>query len=220
MAAGCHPNAAFPAFTVPGLRSGEIHMKVRSVCVYCGANPGNRPAYIEAARTFARLLAQRGVRLVYGGASVGVMGAVADAALEAGGEVVGVIPQSLVDREVAHNGLTELVITGSMHERKARMADLADAFVALPGGIGTLEEIFEIWTWGQLGFHRKPCGLLNVDGYYETLIRFLDEAVANGFVRDIHRGILLTARDGEELLEAFEHYEPPSVPRWVGRNET
>src|SRR5690606_14481583 len=148
-------------------------MKIRSLCVYCGANPGNKPIYLDAAESFARLLAERGIRLVYGGASVGVMGAVANAALEAGGEVVGVIPQALVEREVAHNGLSELIITSSMHERKARMADLADAFVALPGGIGTLEELFEIWTWNQLGLLSKPCGLLNVDGYYETLVRFV-----------------------------------------------
>ncbi len=194
-------------------------MKIRSLCVYCGANPGNKPIYLDAAESFARLLAERGIRLVYGGASVGVMGAVANAALEAGGEVVGVIPQALVEREVAHNGLSELIITSSMHERKARMADLADAFVALPGGIGTLEELFEIWTWNQLGLLSKPCGLLNVDGYYETLVRFVDEAVERGFVRDIYRRMLVTAEHGEDLLDAFERYHAPAVVRWVERGE-
>jgi len=195
-------------------------MNIRSICVYCGSNPGNKPAFIEASRDFARLLAGKGMRLVYGGASIGLMGAVADAALEAGGEVVGIIPQALVDREVAHHGLTELIITDSMHQRKARMAELADAFVALPGGVGTLEEIFEIWTWSQLGLHAKPCGLLNVDGYYKTLIRFLDETSENGFVSETHREMLMAAERGEDLLDAFARYKAPTVTKWVARRDT
>ncbi|GAA5236979.1 TIGR00730 family Rossman fold protein [Verticiella sediminum] len=195
-------------------------MSIRSLCIYCGSNPGNRPEYVAAAAAFGTLLAERGIRLVYGGASIGVMGRVADAALAAGGEVYGVIPQALVDREVAHSGLSELFITASMHERKARMAELSDAFVALPGGIGTLEEIFEIWTWAQLGMHAKPCGLLNVAGYYDTLVRFLDETVHAGFVREGHRGMLLAAVDGPSLLEAFRCYEAPAVHKWVEKSET
>ncbi len=194
-------------------------MNIRSLCIYCGSNPGNRPEYLDQARAFGRMLAQRGIRMVYGGASIGIMGAVADAVLAEGGQVVGVIPQSLVDREVAHSGLTELIVTSSMHERKARMADLSDAFVALPGGIGTLEEIFEIWTWSQLGLHAKPCGLLNIAGYYDTLERFLDETVANGFLRTGHRSMLLSADSGEALLEGFEQYTPQSVVKWVERED-
>ena len=194
-------------------------MEIRSICIYCGSNPGTRPEYIEQAQVFARMLARRGIRVVYGGASVGIMGAIADAALAEGGTVVGVIPQSLVDREVAHDGLTQLIVTSSMHERKARMADLSDAFVALPGGIGTLEEIFEIWTWSQLGLHEKPCGLLNIGGYYDSLERFLDETVVNGFLGSGHRSMLLTADTGETLLSAFEAYEPPSVVKWVERED-
>lgn len=194
-------------------------MEIRSICIYCGSNPGTRPEYIEQAQVFSRMLARRGIRVVYGGASVGIMGAIADAALAEGGTVVGVIPQSLVDREVAHDGLTQLIVTNSMHERKARMADLSDAFVALPGGIGTLEEIFEIWTWSQLGLHEKPCGLLNIGGYYDSLERFLDETVVNGFLGPGHRSMLLTADTGEGILGAFEAYEPPSVVKWVERED-
>ena len=194
-------------------------MDIRSICIYCGSNPGTRPEYIEQAQGFARMLARRGIRVVYGGASIGIMGAIADAALEEGGTVIGVIPQSLVDREVAHAGLTELIVTSSMHERKARMADLSDAFVALPGGIGTLEEIFEIWTWSQLGLHEKPCGLLNIGGYYDSLERFLDETVLNGFLGPQHRSMLLSAETGEGVLKAFEAYEPPTVVKWVERED-
>ncbi len=195
-------------------------MDIRSLCIYCGSNPGNSPVFIEAARSFGTLLARRGIRVVYGGASIGVMGAVADAALAAGGEVVGVIPQALVDREVAHNGLTELIVTRSMHERKARMAELADGFVALPGGVGTLEEIFEIWTWSQLGLHAKPCGLLNVAGYYDALASFLDNTVTHGFVNATHRGMLMTADSGDALLQAYAAYQAPIVAKWVERKDT
>lgn len=194
-------------------------MNIRSICVYCGSSPGENPAYVRVAEAFGAELARRGIGVVYGGASIGVMGAVADAALAAGGKVVGVIPQALVDREVAHDRLSELIVTRSMHERKARMAERADAFVALPGGVGTLEEIFEIWTWSQLGMHTKPCGLLNVEGYYDTLIRFLDEGAAQGFMKPQHRSMLLTATDADTLLARFAAYEPPVVTQWVDRTE-
>lgn len=195
-------------------------MEIGSICIYCGSSPGERPEYLEAARSFATLLARSGIRVVYGGASIGVMGAVADAALAAGGEVYGVIPQALVDRELAHPGLTQLFVTRSMHERKARMAELADAFVALPGGVGTLEEIFEIWTWAQLGMHAKPCALLNVAGYYDGLVRFMDHTVAEGFVREAHRRMLVTRADGAQLLAALREYEAPVVRKWVEKGQT
>lgn len=195
-------------------------MRLRNLCVYCGSSLGRSPGPVEAARELGRLLAARNVRLVYGGASIGVMGAIADEVLRCGGRVTGVIPQALVDKEVAHHGLTELIVTASMHERKARMAELSDAFVALPGGVGTLEELFEIWTWAQLGLHRKPCGVLNVNGYFDGLIDFLDHAVASGFIRPSHRAMLRVARTPGELLAAFESYEPPVVNKWVGLDDT
>ena len=168
---------------------------LQSVCVFSGSSPGARPSYTETATALGREIAERGLRLVYGGASVGLMGAVADAALAAGGEVVGVIPQHLMDREVAHDGLTELRVTGSMHERKALMADLADGFVALPGGLGTLEELAEILTWSQLGLQSKPCGLLDVDGFFDPLLAFLDHTVTERFVSTEHRALVLAAPD-------------------------
>ncbi len=183
--------------------------------MFCGSSPGRNPVHLDAARRAGRTLAGRGLALVYGGGSVGLMGAVADGALEAGGEVVGVIPRALQLRELAHDRLTSLQVVGSMHERKARMAELADAFVALPGGLGTLEELAEILTWAQLGLHAKPCGLLDVDGYYAPLVAFLDHAVAEGFVRAEHRRVIHVAPVLETLLEAFERYEPPRVQRWI-----
>jgi len=193
---------------------------MRSICVYCGASTGRGEAYVAAARAMGTALARRGLRLVYGGASVGLMGAVADAALAAGGEVVGVIPESLMKKELAHPGLTELVVTRSMHERKTVMADRADGFVALPGGIGTLEELFEIWTWAQLGFHRKPCGVLNVAGYYDRLLGFLDHARGEGLLAPSVRDVLQVADDADVLLDRFAAWQPPHVDRWLGRGET
>lgn len=172
-----------------------------SICVFCGSAAGIRSSYLDAARSLATTAAERGVRIVYGGASVGLMGALADAALAAGGEVVGVMPRSLVDREIAHQGLTALHVVGSMHERKALMAELADAFVALPGGLGTLEELFEVWTWGMLGLHTKPYGILDVDGYYGPLVEFLDHARDEGFVRPAQRAMLLVDREPARLIE-------------------
>lgn len=185
-------------------------MKISTVCVYCGSSSGRRPAYVQAAQALARLLASRGMGLVYGGARVGVMGALAEAALQAGVPVTGVIPRALAHKEIAHDGLTELIVTESMHARKSAMAQRSDAFIALPGGIGTFEELFEVWTWTQLGFQGKPCGLLNVEGYYDSLLTFLDHAVNEGFVQAAPRLILSVEADPERLLERLASYEPPS----------
>ena len=187
------------------------------VCVFSGSSPGADLAYRAAARDLGLRLAERGVEVVYGGASVGLMGAVADAALEVGGRVIGVIPRSLVDREVAHPGLSELRVVGSMHARKALMAELSDAFVALPGGVGTLEELFEVYTWNQLGLHAKPLGLFNVRGYFDGLVRFLDHAVAERFVTRTHRDMLLVAEDVAALLDGLTAWEAPVQPKWIDR---
>ena len=193
--------------------------RIRSICVYCGSSPGKRPEYTEAAMTFARALASRRIRLVYGGANVGIMGDLANTMLAHGGKVIGIMPQALVDKEVAHSGLDELIVTQSMHERKSRMADLSDAFIALPGGIGTLEELFEIWTWAQLGFHQKPCGILNTKGYFDSLLLFLDEAVEAGFVKKTHRKMLICSEDPEELLEILGKHRPPVMDKWVTQED-
>ena len=188
---------------------------MKRVCVFCGSSAGSNHLYLENARVVGKALVRRGLGLVYGGGSVGLMGAVASAVLEAGGEVDGVIPRALEARELAHGGLTRLHRVGSMHERKAKMAELADAFVALPGGMGTLEELSEILTWAQLGLHAKPSGLLDVEGYYRPLVAFFDHAVAQGFLRPEHRRLLLVGEDIDGLLGAFERYEPPNVQRWI-----
>jgi len=193
---------------------------MQSVCVFCGASPGADPVYAAAASAFGALLARTGRRLVYGGGHVGLMGTVADAALAGGGTVVGVIPRSLVEREVAHSSLTELRVVGSMHERKALMAELSDGFVALPGGIGTLEELFEVWTWGQLGLHRKPYGLLNVARFYDPLLAFLDHLVTQRFVRREHRDLVLVDEEPERLVERLARFEPPALPKWIDRVAT
>jgi uncharacterized protein (TIGR00730 family) len=176
---------------------------IRSVCVFCGSANGIADGFVTATRDFARECARRGVRVVYGGASVGLMGALADTVLADGGEVVGVIPRALIEREIAHRGLTKLHVVETMHERKALMARLADAFVALPGGLGTLEELFEVWTWGQLGLHDKPYGMLNVAGYYTPLIRFLDHARDEGFMRPSQRDKLVVADSAALLLDSL-----------------
>ena len=171
------------------------------LAVFCGSSDGARGIYGDAAASFARLLVSRGIGIVYGGGHVGLMGRVADAALQAGGEVIGVIPEALERREVAHLGLTELHVVPDMHARKAMMSNLADGFVSLPGGIGTLEELFEVWTWQILGYHHKPCGLLNVDGFYDELIDFLDKTVSEGFLREHFRSRMQIAEDPEVLLD-------------------
>ena len=190
------------------------------LCVFSGSSPGAHPDYVLAAQELGRALAERGIVLVYGGASVGLMGAVADATLDAGGEAVGVIPQALVDREIAHPGLSDLRVVGSMHERKALMADLADGFVALPGGMGTLDELFEILTWAQLGIHARPCGLLNIAGYFDPLIALLDHMVAERFLTVEHREMLIVEQRAEALLEAFRRWRPPARTKWIDRAQT
>ena len=194
--------------------------ELRRVCVFCGSSPGVRPEYAAAARAMGTLLAERGIGLVYGGGRVGLMGTVADAAMAAGGEVIGVIPEGLMAREVGHAGLTELRVVRTMHERKALMADLSDAFVALPGGFGTFEEYFEVLTWAQLGIHPKPCGLLNVERYYEPFLAMMDHAVAEGFVRPEHRASVLEATEPARMLDLLAAFRPPNVPKWIGRDET
>lgn len=190
---------------------------LRTVCVYAGSSPGVRPAYREAAAGLGRLLAARGIALVYGGGDVGLMGVLADAALTAGGHVTGVIPHALLEREVGHGALTDLHVVDSMHERKMLMAELSDAFIALPGGIGTVEELVEALTWTQLGVHDKPCGLLDVAGYYRPLTAFLEHAVAEGFLRPEHRAMLLVSADPATLLDRLDRWEPPPVEKWIDR---
>jgi uncharacterized protein (TIGR00730 family) len=193
----------------------EKHMK--RICVFCGSSPGARPGYVEAARRLGHTLASKGIGLVYGGAKVGTMGQLASAALEAGGEVIGVIPEQLVEKEVAFTGLADLQIVGSMHERKARMEELSDGFIALPGGLGTFEEFFEALTWAQLSIHHKPCGFLNVCSYYDKLIAFLDHAVEQQFVKSEYRAMVLVDKDPERLLEKFAAYQPPKIDKaaWI-----
>ena len=182
------------------------------ICVFCGSSNGQE-AHLAAARLVGRTLAERGIGLVYGGAKAGTMGAVADAALAAGGEVIGVIPESLVKWEVAHEGLTEQHIVDGLHARKALMAELSDGFITLPGGVGTMEELFEVWTWAQLGLHDKPVGLLDVDGFYEHLLRFTDTMVETGFLRKPYRDVLLVDTDLPTLLDRFAEYRAPTY-RW------
>jgi uncharacterized protein (TIGR00730 family) len=187
------------------------------VCVFSGSSPGAQPDYRRAAEELGRALADQGVGLVYGGASVGLMGVVADAVLDAGGEAIGVIPQALVEREIAHPGVSDLRVVGSMHERKALMAELADGFVALPGGMGTLEELFEVYTWTQLGLHSKPLGLLDVRSYFAKLVAFLDHAVEERFLTVEHREMLVVERRAEALLEAFRRWRAPVRTKWIDR---
>ena len=185
------------------------------ICVFCGSSAGNDADYTNAAREMGKTLADHGIELVYGGARVGLMGVLADAVMAAGGSVVGVIPQGLVEREIQHTGLTELHIVATMHERKTKMAALADGFVALPGGAGTLEEIFEQWTWAQLGFHVKPCGFLNVNGYFDPLRAMIDRMSADGFLRPEHASMLVFHRDPAAIVGAFREYAPPPFPpKW------
>lgn len=189
--------------------------EVRRIAVFCGSNVGARPEYVAAAKSLGRVMASRGIGLVYGGSNVGLMAAIADEMQDELGDVVGIIPKALVDREVANTSLDDLRVVDSMHERKAMMAELADGFIALPGGIGTLEEFFETWTWAQLGMHRKPCGLLNVAGYFDPLLSFLDRTVEERFVRQVHRDMVIVEEEAATLLDRFAAYEPPLVVKWV-----
>jgi uncharacterized protein (TIGR00730 family) len=186
---------------------------LRRVCVYAGANAGSRPEYADAAAALAKLLAARGIGLVYGGGRVGLMGVLADTILAEGGEAIGIIPQALMDSEVGHGGLTKLHVVPSMHERKAMMAELSDAFIAVPGGIGTLEELIEVLTWSQLGIHQKPCSVLDVAGFYAPLAGFLDQMVDEGFLRPDNRSLLLSGSEPEDLLDRLEAWEPDAPPR-------
>ncbi len=187
----------------------------RRVCVFAGSNPGTASAYREAAEALGRAIAARGLDMVYGGARVGLMGIAADAVLAGGRDVIGVIPHALVERELAHTGLTDLRIVSSMHERKAMMASLSDGFVALPGGWGTLEEFFEILTWSQLRIHEKPCGLLNVNGYFDSLLTFIDHTIREGFVREAYRPMVIAAAAPEALLDQLDAYRPPVAQKWT-----
>ena len=195
-------------------------MTEKSICVFAGSNLGNDPAFPAAAHALGAGLVSRGYGLVYGGASVGLMGIVADAVLKAGGRVVGVMPQFLATKEIAHTGLSQLKITASMHERKEAMAELANGFIALPGGFGTVEEFFEVLTWAQLGLHAKPCALLNVSGYYDSLLSFLDTAVAERLLRPENRSLVLEASDPNALLDQMQAYTAPAITKWISIDRT
>jgi uncharacterized protein (TIGR00730 family) len=191
------------------------------ICVFCGASPGARPEYAQATTELARLLVADGIGVVYGGGGVGLMGVLADAVLAEGGEITGVIPRALLEREIAHRDVTDMRVVGSMHERKALMAELSDAFVALPGGIGTLEELFEVYTWAQLGLHQKPCALVNVEGYYDGIASFLADAVEERFLREENREMLVVEREPRALIERLREFEPDALlPKWIDREET
>lgn len=195
-------------------------MEIKRVCVFCGSNPGKDPVYSRAADALGRTLARRGMGLVYGGGSVGLMGIVADGALAGGGEVIGVIPKALARQEIAHEGLTRMHVVPDMHTRKAKMTELADGFIALPGGYGTLEELFEVVTWAQLGLHEKPIALLNAAGYFDGLLGCIDAAVLEGFIRPEHRRLLLTGTEPDALLDAMGRYEPPVLEKVLKVGET
>lgn len=192
---------------------------MKSITVFCGSNSGLRPEYAEAAQLLAQHLVKRQIRLVFGGGQVGLMGIIADTVMQLGGEVIGIIPESLDKKEVGHRNITTLHVVGSMHERKAMMADLADGFIAMPGGIGTFEEFFEILTWAQLGFHQKPCGLLNVLNYYEPLLNLCDQAVREGFLRPVHRQLILEDNEPQSLLDKMADYRPQAVEKWIDKED-
>jgi uncharacterized protein (TIGR00730 family) len=191
--------------------------QLNRICVFCGTNPGSRPDYGAAARQLGQVLAGEGIELVYGGASVGIMGELADSVQEHGGHVTGIIPQQLVEKEAAHTGIRNLIVVASMHQRKSQMADMSDGFIALPGGIGTLEGFFEILTWAQLGIHAKPSGILNVDGYFNGLTGFLDHAVQEGFLTEAHRNAIIVESSPDRLLDRMRAYTPPEGEKFMGR---
>jgi uncharacterized protein (TIGR00730 family) len=193
---------------------------MKSICVFCGSSFGNDPGFKQAADSLGNALARRGITLVYGGTNVGLMGVIADRVMADGGRVIGVIPKSLIDKELAHRGITDLKIVGSMHERKALMADLSDGFIALPGGLGTIEEFSEVLTWGQLGLHPKAMGLLNVSSYFDCFLQFLDHAVDVRLLRSEHRRLVLESDDVENLLEQMEKWQPLQMPKWIRPEET
>jgi len=188
---------------------------MKTLCVYCGSSPGLGEQYLLAARQLGRAMVDQKIDLVYGGADIGVMGAIADSVLQHGGQVTGVIPKALFHKEVAHQGLTRLEVVADMHERKAMMAELADGFITLPGGLGTLEELFEVLTWSQLGFHAKPIGLLNIDHYYDSLLNFIDHSITQGFVKPIHRELYSVSHSASALLETMGSFQSPVVDKWT-----
>jgi uncharacterized protein (TIGR00730 family) len=190
------------------------------MCVFCGSSSGARQSYVAAATSLATHLVANNISIVYGGSKAGLMGALADAALDAGGDVIGIIPRSLVEKEVAHSRLSDLRVVGSMHERKALMAELSDAFIALPGGYGTFEEFCEVLTWTQLGLQRKPCGILNVEGYYDDLLALFDHAVTEQFLKPVHRRMVVSDSDPESLIVRLLHYEAPLADKWIGLRQT
>ena len=193
---------------------------MKRICVFCGSNDGADPIFIKTAEEVGRFLAHRGIELVYGGGRVGLMGKIADTVMHNGGSVIGIIPRALAEKEVAHAGLTKLRVVGSMHERKAIMAELSDGFIALPGGFGTFEELCEIITWAQLGFHSKPCGFLNIDGYYDPLIELFDNATREQFVRPEHRRLVLIESEIEKMFDLMVTYKPPDLEKWINKDET
>ena len=193
---------------------------MKRICVFCGSSAGTRPVYADVARAVAQSLLRRRIGLVYGGGCVGLMGIIAEAVMRGGGDVIGVIPDALVERELAFGEVTELIVVRSMHERKAKMSELSDAFIAMPGGFGTFEEFCEIVTWAQLGLHRKPCGILNVDGYYDPLLTLFNSAVEEGFVRPENRLLVLENNDPERLLDAITNYTPPLTEKWITRDDS
>ena len=197
-----------------------LEMDIKRLCVYCGSNSGTLPEYKAEAGKLGRLMVKNGIELVYGGGNVGLMGHIADTVLNAGGKVNGVIPKALMEKEVGHMGLTNLILVDSMHERKAKMAELSDGFIAMPGGFGTFEEIFEVLTWAQLGMHSKPCALLNVEGYYAKLAEFLDQSMEHKFVKKENREMLMIEEDPELLLEKMKIYKAPSVQKWIKAETT
>ena len=197
-----------------------MEARLQNICVFCGSNKGSSAVYADAARSLARAFARSGLRLVYGGGSIGLMGVLAEAALADGVDVTGVAPRRLLEREVVHGNLTRLHVVESMHERKAKMAELSDAFIALPGGYGTLDELFEALTWTQLGYHRKPCGLLNVAGFFDRLASYLDHALAESFLTREHRNMLVVADDPDLMIESLKSARLPQVSKWIGRGET
>jgi uncharacterized protein (TIGR00730 family) len=192
---------------------------LKNICVYCGSSSGNNPVYVKGAENLGKALAGSGIGLVYGGGKRGLMGAIADSALNAGGKVTGVIPQGLLDLELGHTGLTKLHIVKNMHERKALMAELSDAFIAMPGGLGTYEELFEVLSWSQLGLHKKPCGLLNINGFYNSMLQFLDKATEEGFIMAGHRAMLLSDADPDKLIDKLAEFQYPEIVKWKVKTE-
>jgi uncharacterized protein (TIGR00730 family) len=216
-----NPDGDRPGDAMPDELPGEAAIGRRTrLCVFCGSSTGADPAFRQAAESLGAALVRQEITLIYGGGNIGLMGVIADRVMQGGGRVIGVIPKQLQDKELAHHGITDLRVVGSMHQRKALMAELAEGFVALPGGYGTLEEFSEVLTWSQLGLHTKPMGLLNVSGYFDHLLRFLDHAVEVQLLRPEHRCLVLESANADQLLERMHHWQAPSLPKWIESDET